>query len=236
MASLPNCQNCGHPVDLQYCPQCGQKNPIRFTWTYIYHEITSAFDFERGLLLTFRDFTINPGATAGNYINGEIRNYYHPVKYSLLGFSLLQLVSIYNPDFSKYYGNFTVESIIAASLLYFIGALFTLSMSSYLLFGKPRYNLVQHVVVWLYWVGHAQFFAVILVVAGYFFIPEVGQVLLSGVFPLLGIVYSVWMLWKIFEYRTVPRLTRTVLFLVIQGFYVVLSSYASSYFLPIIYN
>lgn len=57
-----NCKNCNTIINSKFCPDCGQPASLkRIDGKYIIHEIEHVVHFERGILYTIRELTINPG-------------------------------------------------------------------------------------------------------------------------------------------------------------------------------
>lgn len=64
-----NCKNCNHEVYLNYCSNCGQPVKLkRINAYYILHEIEHMLHFERGILYTVKELTLNPGKSIKTYI------------------------------------------------------------------------------------------------------------------------------------------------------------------------
>lgn len=65
-----NCKNCNTEINSKFCPDCGQPaNLKRIDGHYIIHEIEHVLHFERGILYTIRELTINPGQNIRNYLS-----------------------------------------------------------------------------------------------------------------------------------------------------------------------
>lgn len=57
-----NCKNCNTIINSKFCPDCGQPASLKtIDGKYIIHEIEHVVHFERGILYTIRELTINPG-------------------------------------------------------------------------------------------------------------------------------------------------------------------------------
>lgn len=64
-----NCTNCYAETIANYCSNCGQPNSLkRIDKHYIVHEIEHVLHFERGILHTIRELTINPGPNIQKYL------------------------------------------------------------------------------------------------------------------------------------------------------------------------
>lgn len=76
-----------------FCPHCGQKATVgRITLKKSIREaIDNFFNLNRGLLPTFRDLLLRPGAMLSGYVEGKRRRYVHPVRFMLavIAFSYL---------------------------------------------------------------------------------------------------------------------------------------------------
>ncbi len=71
---VENCKNCETEVTQNYCPNCGHPAILkRIDGHYILHEIRNVLNFEKGILFTIRELTINPGKNIKDFLN-ENRN------------------------------------------------------------------------------------------------------------------------------------------------------------------
>ena len=71
---MNNCKNCKTEVNQNYCPNCGIPITLpRISGRYIFKEITSVLNFDKGILLTIKELLIRPGQNIKSFIH-EDRN------------------------------------------------------------------------------------------------------------------------------------------------------------------
>jgi len=69
-----NCKNCETEVNQNYCPNCGAPFTLtRINGRYVFKEITSVLNFDKGILLTIKELLIRPGQNIKYFIH-EDRN------------------------------------------------------------------------------------------------------------------------------------------------------------------
>lgn len=71
---MTNCKNCKTEVNQNFCPNCGIPITLpRISGRYIFKEITSVLNFDKGILLTIKELLIRPGQNIKSFIH-EDRN------------------------------------------------------------------------------------------------------------------------------------------------------------------
>jgi len=96
------CKCCGNNFTGTYCNQCGQKVISRFNLKYLWNLIhEDLLEVDRGFWHTMKDLTLRPGKTIKDYLNGNTRRYFSPVKYLLIIaafiYVLLTVVDTFGP-------------------------------------------------------------------------------------------------------------------------------------------
>ena len=80
-----NCIHCGHPVELDYCPACGQVKTLkRIDKQYIATELGKLLQYERGLLFTIKELTFRPGPAVNKYIRENRSKLVKPIFFILV--------------------------------------------------------------------------------------------------------------------------------------------------------
>lgn len=77
-----DCLNCGHHVEENYCPHCGQEN-IELkedAWHMIIHSISDYFHFENKFFGTVKPLLLKPGKLTVDYVAGKRASFLHPIK------------------------------------------------------------------------------------------------------------------------------------------------------------
>ncbi len=90
------CRNCGHTVDSNYCPVCGQRTSTRrLGWASLAESVTSTFigdeayglrgiDMRKGAATTWLSILFRPHRVIPEFIAGRRRKYFNPVAILLL--------------------------------------------------------------------------------------------------------------------------------------------------------
>ena len=77
-----HCLNCGHPVDDEFCPKCGQRNThyrVSF-WRLIGEVLGETFELDGRIGRTILPFLVRPGLLTREYIAGRRVTYSSPVR------------------------------------------------------------------------------------------------------------------------------------------------------------
>lgn len=80
-----NCKNCNTEINSKFCPDCGQPSILkRIDRHYIIHEIEHVLHFERGILYTIRELTINPGQIIQKYLSENRSRLVKPIIFIII--------------------------------------------------------------------------------------------------------------------------------------------------------
>ncbi len=99
-----NCLNCGHFVEEQYCPHCGQENtetrqPFHFLFTHFVEDFTH---YDGQFWKTMKYLLFRPGKLTKEYIAGKRQQYVAPVKlYIFISFLAFFIPSLFPSDHSE---------------------------------------------------------------------------------------------------------------------------------------
>jgi hypothetical protein len=99
------CINCQREVTLDYCPICGQKNPVKkINAVNMWNDFLSrVYGFDGMFPRTLRDLSVRPGEAAREYIQGNRVKYYGPVGYLFIILTVyLLLASLLGVDLTEY--------------------------------------------------------------------------------------------------------------------------------------
>ncbi|MBY0244464.1 MAG: DUF3667 domain-containing protein [Sphingobacteriaceae bacterium] len=77
-----DCLNCGHIVEEQFCPKCGQENLIvkENAIHMVSHAIADYFHFEHKFFGTLKPLLFIPGQLTKEYIAGKRLSFIHPIR------------------------------------------------------------------------------------------------------------------------------------------------------------
>lgn len=90
------CRNCGHEIDHNYCPACGQRTTTdRLTWASLAESVSSTFigdeayglrgiNMRKGAVMTWLAILCRPYRSIAEFIQGHRRKYFNPVAILLM--------------------------------------------------------------------------------------------------------------------------------------------------------
>jgi hypothetical protein len=164
MMNPETCGNCGNSIDLNFCPNCGQKKFKRIDGKYIKDEIQyTLLHTNKGFFYTVKKLLQNPGKTTLEYLNGNRVNHYKPILlvFVLSGISTFISYKILNMGdlMATYYNEMLIEKgqnpnqmdfmakmsnyttlLIMAFLPFF-------AISSLIAFRKQGHNYFEHIII-----------------------------------------------------------------------------------------
>ncbi|CAM2007185.1 DUF3667 domain-containing protein [Acanthopleuribacter pedis] len=93
--AVPDCLNCGHPVALLYCPNCGQSlRDVRVSISSLVMDfLGDAFTFDSKLFRSMRPLFLKPGFLTREFMRGRRAQYIPPLRMYLF-FSILFFLTI----------------------------------------------------------------------------------------------------------------------------------------------
>lgn len=161
------CQNCGNPVEQQYCGFCGQSaDTHRISAHFIWHDLQhSFFHFDNGIFYTLRQLATRPGGTIRDFLEGKRVKHFKPLAlivvlatfYGLLYHHFI--IHISPPHLQVPAGGignaFNVMFDLMMNHLAFSSVFIILSASigSYFVFYRKRFNFAEHLVINTYYMG-----------------------------------------------------------------------------------
>lgn len=177
-----SCINCSKEIDSLFCPDCGQKNPVKkINLANMSGDFLSrVYGFDGMFPRTLRDLTLRPGEASREYIRGNRVKYYGPVGYfflmitvylllaSVIGVDLAKFMEASNPataiqqgagqqEINRLFMNWINDNLRLAT---FITAVFTVFFS-WLYFKKSGYNIIESSVLIFYINGHLMWLTII---------------------------------------------------------------------------
>lgn len=223
-----NCKNCGHPIEGNFCSNCGQKTNVdRITLSNFLGEVSeTVFQINRGFFYTLKELSIRPGHSLNEFLEGKRKNHFKPMAYvltlSTLYFIIAQLtnqntvlqeiISGWMQGVSEKDSVEQTPAIISwLSKNYAYTTLLLLpvfSLSSYLSFKRFGKNYLEHVVINAYITGQQAVIYSIFTLIGFVLEYEI----IEAISFFSAIIYSIWSLVQFFsEGNTVVNILRTIL-------------------------
>ncbi len=233
-----NCKNCHTELIEQdeYCKNCGGKViRNRLTFRNLFEHLSETFfNYDNKLFRTFIDLFIKPEVVIDSYVQGVRKRYVNPISFfgvslTLSGLSIFIIKKFYMQyfDFSKLFGNdlfnndmsrqmmessnnsaFEYSSLIYSAMVPFMAII------SFIVFYNKRYNLTEHVIIYLYSMSALSITSVIIGISVLLIMPE-SYLLFMILFYFVMLSYHMYLLKQLFNLNAVQLLLKTLLFLLV---------------------
>lgn len=80
-----HCKKCHREINGEFCSHCGQpKHLKRIDREYVFHEIGSVLNFEKGILFSIKELFIRPGKNIKAFINEDRNRLVKPILFIIL--------------------------------------------------------------------------------------------------------------------------------------------------------
>ncbi len=152
-----NCLNCHHNFSGVFCPLCGQNvHEHRINAAYFLHDIPhSVFHIDKGLWYTFIQLMKRPGPASKEYLAGKRINHYRPFAYVIILSAFTSLVIHWIRKLIQYsYFRQTGQTLdwgegffTKYQSLFIFLMIPVVSLCTWLVFKKSRYNYWEHMLV-----------------------------------------------------------------------------------------
>ncbi|WP_147202019.1 DUF3667 domain-containing protein [Segetibacter aerophilus] len=151
------CKNCDHPVDGNFCSNCGQPAKVhRIDAQYFLHDIPhSILHFDKGFPYTFSQLITRPSKALQEYLDGKRANFFRPLAYVVLMSAISSLLinqirTLIKQIHFKRTGEVVAEhsSFFSHYQSVFIFLMIPIvSLCTWLVFKKTRFNFWENVLV-----------------------------------------------------------------------------------------
>ncbi len=234
-----HCKNCGYHLflDQQYCPSCGAKRiHNRLTSRNLLEDFTERFlNIENVFLKTFIALFTKPEDVIDGYIDGlrkrymsafsyfavalTISSFYYfifrnwfvgPENLGLFSAGLADGANVEDAEFGLKIINFISDY---QSILSFLNIPFYAIISKLVFWNYKKYNFVEHLVIYLY--TYSQFQIITSLLGTLFIWSQYGQIIIGILSGIVPIVYTAFVLFRIFNLTVESIIIKTLLFLVI---------------------
>ncbi len=200
----------------------------RITLKYIWEEIKSVLNFEKGLSYTFLEFLIRPGKSTYRFLFEDRKIFMGPFKYAFLAVSIYSFISLYfvKMDIAAPLPEMDQSEVIAlesqrvfknvmakySNLIMFVSIPFT-AILTYLFFMEKKWFYTEHVTINMYYLGTATFFSIPIIILAPFF-PNVYAVLIV----LITAVYQIFVYKKTFKITWFTSIWKGILISFLSSF------------------
>ncbi|MFM9989645.1 DUF3667 domain-containing protein [Flavobacterium sp.] len=201
-----NCNNCNKEINSKFCPDCGQATSLkRIDGKYIIHEIEHVLHFERGILYTIRELTINPGQNIRKYLSENRSRLVKPIIFIIITsliYTILNHLFHIEDGYVKFHEAKKTTSAVGTIVKWvqdhygyaniMMGIFIALWLK--LFFRKSNYNFYEILIMLCFVMGMGMLiFSVFVIIQG---ITHYNIMTIAGI---IGIVYCVWAIGQFYD-------------------------------------
>jgi hypothetical protein len=213
-----NCKNCNTKINSKFCPECGQPASLkRIDGKYIIHEIEHVLHFERGILYTIRELTINPGQNIRKYLSENRSRLVKPIIFIIITsliYTILNHLFHIEDGYVKYHeGKGETQSAVSSIVKWvqdhygyaniMMGIFIALWLK--LFFRKSNYNFYEILIMLCFVMGMGMLiFSVFVIIQG---ITHLNVMTIAGV---IGIAYCVWAIGQFYDQKKILTYIKSI--------------------------
>lgn len=204
-----NCLNCGHEINSNYCPNCGQKTSVHnySVQHFVTHDLVHGIlHIDKGILFTIKMLFTSPGHTIREFIQGKRVKVFNFVTLLIIIIGVSHFLSDYSsikmsdimPDkegFMKEYENVTKKNpklILLLTIPFY-------SIITFFWFKKAKLNLTEHFVLNSYKTAGEFLIALVFTCISIFYTNIFHLKLILAVISLTSSVYTIWFYRQFFS-------------------------------------
>ena len=234
-----SCKNCERPleIDQMFCQSCGAKIVRnRLTIRNLSEEFTEKyFNLDNTFLKTFIHLFTKPEIVINSYISGTRKKYVNVASYFAITLSLLGMQyfifkkffpGVYDANFLTTKGMESVQSDIMRTVAEYQSLIMILYIPVYgiisriVFFDNKKFNYTEHVVMFMYILSQTSLVSIVFLIVGG--LTNTFQII-SFFLLILQILYSAYVLKRVFALNLLGIFARTMLFLGVGGFFYALA-------------
>jgi hypothetical protein len=197
------CTTCNIGISTKFCPECGHpQNLKKIDGRYIFNEIKTVLNFEKGFLYTIRELIYNPGKSINEFINENRNKLVKPIVFLIIS-SLIYTILNSIIHFEEGYINYSEISESTVSVIFqwiqnnygYANIFMAIFIAWWLkiFFRKQPYNIYEVITMLFFVMGIGMLiysiFGVIEGLAGY------KMIVFGGI---IGFIYSTWAIGQFF--------------------------------------
>jgi len=237
-----DCKNCENTLleKSDYCNFCGARViRNRLTVKNLFQHFAEEFlNYDNRFLKTIRHLFTKPSEVIENYVTGTRKKYLNPMSFfaitlTLSGISVLVLQKFYSNaiDFNSFYTENVSQEVMtkfmSASLEYnsfiYSAMIPFFAIMSFAVFWNKKYNLTEHIVMYLYTMSLLSLTSIVLGQLCLFFKPSLYTSTSLLVF-ILAFIYHCFLYKKLFKLSVLQLVFKILLFIpVFIIFYLIFS-------------
>lgn len=199
-----NCKRCNHQLFGDFCSNCGHPQKLkRINGKYVFSEIVSVLNFDKGILFTIKELLIRPGLNIQKFILEDRNRLVKPILFLIvcsLFYSVFQEIFHFEEDYQQHVFDSSSTTVmimtwISANYGYanVLMAIF-IALWTKIFFRKHNYGFFEILILLCFVIGIGM---LIFSIFGMFQSLTATKVLNIGFF--IGMVYISWAIGQFFE-------------------------------------
>jgi hypothetical protein len=224
-----SCKNCNFSYNGNYCSNCGQSvDTHEINFDFIVHEIQHGIvHIDKGFLFTVKQLLLRPGHAIREFIEGKRVKHFKPITFVLLVSTLYALLShfVHEDTFIDSFlsgflsvkdhdasSNIASKNILKPALWFKEHYAYTsllmlpfVSMATYLIFKKQKYNYFQHLILNAYITGQRTLYYVLFIPIMMLFNEGMIKDTLVYIKLFIGIAFSVFVYTQFFNKNSIRK-------------------------------
>lgn len=223
------CPNCGKPATGKYCSNCGFKiEKKRISMNLLLSSfLASLYHIEFKYFKTIKNLFVRPISFIQEYIHGQRRQYYNPIKYFLINtglnigaisyFNIQRIInSIENPGQTK---SLDEPSLIVNSIVENYAQFFYIAIIPFCILGavwvyrSKTYNVAEQATAFFYMGGQMSLIAIPFNIAIYLYHPF--YVVRDNLIPLISLAMLFGIGYKFYENNAIHAAWKTIVIAII---------------------
>ena len=213
-----NCKNCNTELNSKFCPDCGQPASLkRIDGKYIIHEIEHVLHFERGILYTIRELTINPGQNIRKYLSENRSRLVKPIIFIIITsliYTILNHLFHIEDGYVKYHEAKGETPSAVGTIVKWVQDHYGyanimmgifIAMWLKLFFRKSNYNFYEILIMLCFVMGMGMLiFSVFVIIQG---TTHLNVMTIAGV---IGIAYCVWAIGQFYDQKKILTYIKSI--------------------------
>ena len=199
-----NCTNCNSNLHGEFCSNCGQSQELkRINGQYIFSEISSVLNFDKGILYTIKELLIRPGISVRKFILEDRKRLVRPIIFIIIT-SLIYTIAQQWLNFEDGYVNFSGEDDSATVAIFswiqknygYSNILMAIFIAFWIkvFFRKYDYNFFEILILLCFVMGIGM-----LIYTAFAVFDNLTSLKTLQIGGIIGFLYSAWAIGRFFD-------------------------------------